>query len=413
MDGEDITMQTTRCCIVGGGPAGIVLSLLLARVGIDVTVLEKHGDFLRDFRGDTVHPSTLELLRDLGLLDKFMALPHRQEEVLIGKFADGFVTIGEFRGIQPFPFMALVPQWDLLDMLVGESRRYPSYKLLMKTKATALIREGGRVVGVQADGPQGPLTVRADLVVACDGRRSTLREDAGLKTLDFGAPMDVLWFRISKEKTDIDNTLGVVARGRLMVLINRKDYWQAGFIIPKGTGEARREKPIAEFQAEVAEVASFLKDRVQEIKSWKDVSLLTVTVDRLEQWHQPGLLLIGDAAHAMSPMGGVGINLAVQDAIATANIVGPALRDGKPIDEGLLAKVQARRLFPTRVIQKIQVVAQRRVIDPVLNQDGPPPRLPALIKFLLKFAWVRHIPARLFGRGVRREKLRLGPRSVD
>jgi 2-polyprenyl-6-methoxyphenol hydroxylase-like FAD-dependent oxidoreductase len=308
--------------------------------------------------------------------------------------------------------MALVPQWDLLDLLATESKRYPNYMLLMKTQAKALIQEGGRVVGVQAEGPEGPLAVRADLVVACDGRRSTLREAAGLKTLDFGAPMDVLWFRISKAKTDIDNTLGVVARGRLMVLINRNDYWQAGFIIPKGTGEARHQRPIAEFQAEVAKIAPFLADRVGEIKSWKDVSLLTVTVDRLERWHQPGLLLIGDAAHAMSPMGGVGINLAIQDAIATANVVGPALRDGQPIDEGLLAKVQARRLFPTRVIQKIQVLAQRRVIDPVLNTAGPPPKLPPLLKFLLKFRFVRHIPARLFGRGVRREKLRLGPRSA-
>jgi len=407
MAGEDVTMLTTRCCIVGGGPAGIVLGLLLARVGVTVTVLEKHGDFLRDFRGDTVHPSTLELLRDLGLLEKFMALPHRQEEVLMAKFADGFVTLGDFRGLKPFPFMALVPQWDLLDLLTTESKRYPSYTLLMKTQATALIREGGRVVGVQAQGPQGPLTVRADLVVACDGRHSTLRDAAGLKTLDFGAPMDVLWFRISKQKTDIDNTLGLVARGRLMVLINRNDYWQAGLIIPKGTGASRRERPIAEFQAEVAEIAPFLEDRVREIGSWEDVSLLTVTVDRLEQWHQPGLLLIGDAAHAMSPMGGVGINLAIQDAIATANIVGPALRDGMPIGDDLLAKVQARRLWPTRIIQGIQVTAQRRVIDPVLNTDGPPLRRPALLKFLLRFRWVRRIPARIFGRGIRREKLRL------
>ncbi|HEY3860054.1 MAG TPA: FAD-dependent oxidoreductase, partial [Gammaproteobacteria bacterium] len=331
MDGEDITMVTTRCCIVGGGPAGIVLGLLLARVGVEVTVLEKHGDFLRDFRGDTVHPSTLELLRDLGLLEKFFALPQRHEETLMGQFADGFITIGDFRGLKPFPFMALVPQWDFLDLLAKESRRYPNHTLMMNTQASALVQESGRVVGVQAQGPQGAFTVRAELVVACDGRHSTLRDAAGLKSLDFGAPMDVLWFRISRQASDLDNTFGIIARGRMMVLLDRNDYWQAGFLIRKGSGEARRQKPIAEFQTEVAKLAPFLEDRVQEIKTWKDVSLLTVTVDRLERWHEQGLLLIGDAAHAMSPIGGVGINLAIQDAVATANIVGPALRDGKPV----------------------------------------------------------------------------------
>jgi 2-polyprenyl-6-methoxyphenol hydroxylase-like FAD-dependent oxidoreductase len=397
----------TRCCIVGGGPAGIVLGLLLARAGVAVTVLEKHKDFLRDFRGDTVHPSTLELLRDLGLLEKFFALPHRREEVLMGQFADGLQVIGDFRGLKPFPFMALAPQWDFLDMLATESRRYPEYSLLMRTQATDLIREGGRVVGVQAEGPDGPLTIRADLVVGTDGRRSTLRAAAGLKTRDFGAPMDVLWFRLSRKPEDIDNTFGIVGRGRMMAMLNRNDYWQIGFIIPKGSGEARRQKPITDLYEDVGGLAPFLADRMQELRSWQDVSLLTVTVDRLEQWHQPGLLLIGDAAHAMSPMGGVGINLAIQDAVATANIVGPALRDGHDIGEALLAKVQARRMLPTRVIQWIQVTAQRRVIDPVLNQDGPPPRLPPFVKFLLRFRWMRRIPARIFGRGIRRERLRL------
>jgi 2-polyprenyl-6-methoxyphenol hydroxylase-like FAD-dependent oxidoreductase len=282
---------------------------------------------------------------------------------------------------------------------------------MMNTQATALVQEGGRVVGVQAQGPQGAFTVRADLIVACDGRHSTLRAAAGLKTLDFGAPMDVLWFRISRQTSDIDNTFGIIARGRMMVLLDRNDYWQAGFLIRKGSGEERRQKPIAEFHAEVAKLAPFLEDRVQEIKTWKDVSLLTVTVDRLERWHEQGLLLIGDAAHAMSPIGGVGINLAIQDAVATANIVGPALRDGKPVDDTLLAKVQARRLLPTRVIQRIQVEAQRNVIDSVLSDDGPPPRLPGIVRLLLKFRWVRRIPARLFGLGIRRERLRLSAKS--
>jgi 2-polyprenyl-6-methoxyphenol hydroxylase-like FAD-dependent oxidoreductase len=397
----------TRCCIVGGGPAGIVLGLLLARAGVAVTVLEKHKDFLRDFRGDTVHPSTLELLRDLGLLEKFLALPHRQEETLVAQFADGLLTIGDFRGLKPFPYLALAPQWDFLDMLVKESRGYPDYTLLMRTEGTGLLREGGRVVGVQAKGPDGPLTVRADLVVGTDGRHSTLRAAAGLKPQDFGAPMDVLWFRLSRKPEDIDHTYGIVGLGRLMVLLNRNDYWQAGFIIPKGSGEAHRQKPIAEFHAEIAELAPFLGERTAEIKSWSDVSLLSVVVDRLERWHQPGLLLIGDAAHAMSPMGGVGINLAIQDAVATANIVGPALRDGKIIDEGLLAKVQARRMLPTRVIQGVQRIMQKNIIERVLSARGPAPRAPAVLRFLSRFRWVRHIPARLFGLGIRRERLSL------
>ena len=397
----------TRCCIVGGGPAGIVLGLLLARAGVAVTVLEKHKDFLRDFRGDTVHPSTLQLLQDLGLLEKFFKLPIRREETLVGQFADGLLTIGDFRGLKPFPFMALVPQWDFLDMLVKESKRYPDYTLLMRTPATGLLHEGGKVVGVQATGPDGPLTIRADLVVGTDGRHSTLRDAAGLKPQDFGAPMDVLWFRLSRKPDDIDHTYGIIGLGRMMVLLNRNDYWQAGLIIPKGSGEARRQKPVADFRKEIATLAPFLSERTSEIKSWEDVSLLTVTVDRLESWHQPGLLLIGDAAHAMSPMGGVGINLAVQDAVATANIVGPTLRDGGAIDEGLLAKVQSRRMLPTRVIQGVQRFMQKNLIERVLKADGPAPNAPAVMKFLFQFRFVRHIPARLFGRGVRAERLRL------
>jgi 2-polyprenyl-6-methoxyphenol hydroxylase-like FAD-dependent oxidoreductase len=341
------------------------------------------------------------------LLEKFFALPHRREETLVGQFADGLLTIGDFRGLKPFPFMTLVPQWDFLDMLVKESRRYPNYTLLMRTAGTALLRGDGKVVGVQAEGPEGPLTVRADLVVGTDGRHSTLRDAAGLRPKDFGAPMDVLWFRLSRKPDDIDHTYGIVGLGRMMILLNRNDYWQAGLIIPKGSGEAHRRKPIAEFRTEIASLAPFLAERTSEIKSWEDVSLLTVTVDRLESWHQPGLLLIGDAAHAMSPMGGVGINLAIQDAVAAANIVGPALRDGGAIDEELLAKVQARRMLPTRVIQGVQRIMQRAIIQRVLDAEGPPPRIPKVMKFLFQFRWMRRIPARLFGRGVRAERLNL------
>jgi len=385
----------------------MMLGLLLARAGVPVTVLEKHKDFLRDFRGDTVHPSTLELLRDLGLLERFLQLPHRREEQLLVQFTDGLMAFADFRGLQPFPYLALVPQWDFLDLLAAEARRYPHHTLLMRTEATALIREGGRVTGVEANSPEGPLTVRADLVVGTDGRRSTLRAAAGLVPREFGAPMDVLWFRLSRQPGDLDHTYGIAGRGKLMALINRDDYWQAGLIIPKGSGEQRRARPIEAFRQEIAGIAPFLGDRSGEIKSWQDVSLLSVSVDRLARWHLPGLLLIGDAAHAMSPVGGVGINLAIQDAVATANIVGPALRGGEPIDESVLRRVQARRMLPTRIVQGIQRAMQRNVLEKVLSQDGPPPAAPGALRMLFAFAWVRRIPARVFGLGFRRERLRL------
>ena len=386
----------------------MMLGLLLARTSVPVTVLEKHGDFLRDFRGDTVHPSTLELLQDLGLLERFLQLPHRREEQLLVQFADGLLAIGDFRGLKPFPFMALAPQWDFLNLLETESRRYPHYSLLMRTEAKALIREGGRVIGVQANGPDGAVTVRSDLVVGTDGRHSTVRAAAGLKPQEFGAPMDVLWFRLTREPDDLDHTYGIAGRGKLMVLINRNDYWQAGLIIPKGSGEARRVGPIAGFHREVMQLAPFLGARVKdEIKSWQDVSLLSVAVDRLARWHLPGLLLIGDAAHAMSPIGGVGINLAIQDAVAAANIVGPALRDGGAIDERLLVRVQSRRLLPTRIVQGIQRTMQKNIVERVLSVEGPPPPAPGAMRFLTGFRFVRRIPARVFGLGFRRERLTL------
>ncbi len=342
----DVTADTharnlqTRCCIVGGGPAGMMLGLLLARAGIAVTVLEKHPDFLRDFRGDTVHPSTLEILDQIGLLDAFEAIPHRRESEIVARFADGFHALIEMRGLKPFPYISIAPQWDFLDMLVSEGQKLPTFELRMRCEASGLVRDdANRVTGVRARDPDGELTIHADLVVACDGRSSTLRADAGLPVRDFGAPMDVLWFRLPRRPADIDNTFAVPASGQMMVMLNRNDYWQSAFLIRKGSGSQLRERSVAEFRERVASLLPFEAERADGLTDWNQVKMLEVKVDRLQRWHLPGLLLIGDAAHAMSPIGGVGINLAIQDAVAVANLVGPALRDGGPIAEKLLARV--------------------------------------------------------------------------
>ena len=407
MNKDTVRKLSTRCCIVGGGPAGMMLGLLLARAGVPVMVLEKHGDFLRDFRGDTVHPSTLVILRDIGLLKRFLALPHREERELLIQFADRMLAFADFSRLHPFPFMALAPQWDFLNLLADAARQYPSYALHMRTEANSLITESGRVVGVRADSPDGPLEVRADLVMGTDGRHSTLRATAGFEPRHFGTPMDVLWFRLSRRASDPDASFGIAGRGRFMVVINRNDYWQAALVVPKGSAEALRQQPIAEFHAQVSKLAPRFAERIGEIQSWKDASLLSVSVDRLDRWHKPGLLLIGDAAHTMSPIGGVGINLAIQDAVATANILGPTLLAGKAPDEMLLARVQKRRMLPTRIVQRIQRIMQRNILERALSQDGPPPKAPALARLLLRFGWVRGIPARVFGLGFRRERVRL------
>ena len=389
--------------MAGGGPAGMMLGLLLARAGVSVLVMEKHADFLRDFRGDTIHPSTLELMLELGLLREFLALPHQEVPRLIAQFGDRTVPVADFTHLpMRCRFIALMPQWDFLDFLARQASRYPTFQLLMETEATDLIEENGCVRGVRATGPAGRLDVRADLVVAADGRASVLRERAGLQVDDLGAPMDVLWFRLSRRPTDPDATMGRFDVGRIFVLLNRGEHWQCGYVIPKGAGDEIRRRGLDAFRAAVSALLPFAADRVGELAEWDDVRLLTVKVDRLRQWHRPGLLCIGDAAHAMSPVGGVGINLAIQDAVAAANRLWRPLRDRAVADEDL-RRVQRRREWPTRVTQWLQVVVQRRLVSRALG--GGPLRLPLFVRLLARCPLVRRLPARLVGVGIRPEHI--------
>ncbi len=320
----------TTCCVAGGGPAGIMLGFLLARAGVRVTVLEKHSNFLRDFRGDTIHPSTLELMQELNLLNDFLKLPHEKVDHLIGKIGAATVTMADFSHLPTkCRFIALMPQWDFLNFLAAQGKRYPSFDLRMRTEVTDLIEEGERIVGVRAKSPDGELEIRADLTVGCDGRHSTVRDRAGFKVDDIGSPIDVLWFRITRHRSDPDDTFGHLEAGRMMVMLNRGDYWQCAYVIPKGGIDQVKQNGLPSFCDSILFMSPFLRDRIGEIKSWEDIKLLTVAVDRLRRWHRPGLLCIGDAAHAMSPVGGVGINLAVQDAVATANILAAPLKGGR------------------------------------------------------------------------------------
>ncbi|PYM26437.1 MAG: hypothetical protein DMD80_17975 [Candidatus Rokuibacteriota bacterium] len=396
---------STRCCVAGGGPAGMMLGLLLARAGVDVVVLEKHADFLRDFRGDTIHPSTLEVMHELGLLEAFLALPYTQVRELAGIIGGERIPIADF-GHLPVrcPFIALMPQWDFLDFLAGHARRYPGFALRMSTGVVGLIDDGGRVVGVSATAPDGPLEVRADLVVGADGRDSTVRAAAGLRVETLGAPMDVLWFRLPRKPGDAGQLLGRVEAGRIFIMLDRGDYWQCGFVIAKGTLDEIRARGLAAFRDEVARLAD-ARAEASALRDWEDVKLLTVRVDRLARWFRPGVLCLGDAAHAMSPVGGVGINLAIQDAVAAANLLAAPLREGRVSAEDL-ARVQRRREWPTRVTQRVQVLVQNRIVRRVLQRRRPL-RPPPAVRLLARFPRLRRLPGRLIGLGVRPEHVRV------
>jgi 2-polyprenyl-6-methoxyphenol hydroxylase-like FAD-dependent oxidoreductase len=400
-----MTEINTTCCIAGAGPAGMMLGFLLARAGVPVVVLEKHRDFLRDFRGDTVHPSTLEIMHELGLLEGLLKIPHSTVREISLQIGDDHVVVGHFEHLPVrCKFIALMPQWDFLKFIAEQAREYPGFELRMQTEATDLILDDSRVAGVRAKTPEGQIDVRADLTVGCDGRHSTLRQCAGFKTKSLGAPMDVMWFRISRSNSDPADFVAHVERGRMLVMLNRDDYWQCAFVLPKGTVEEVKRAGLDRFRHSVRDISTFLGNRVNEIDSWDKVKLLTVEVDRLEQWYRPGLICIGDAAHAMSPIGGVGINLAVQDAVAAANILAEPLRR-REVATQMLRQVQHRREIPTRVTQRLQLTLQNNIIGPALANKGAQPTAPLLMK-IIQLPLLRRIPARLLALGVRPEHVR-------
>jgi 2-polyprenyl-6-methoxyphenol hydroxylase-like FAD-dependent oxidoreductase len=391
-------MQKRAVVIAGGGPAGMMLGLLLARAGLRVTVLEKHADFLRDFRGDTIHPSTLQVLHELGLSESFLRLPHSEVAKLAARFGEQAFPIVDLHGVATrYPFIALIPQWDFLDFLAQRAHAYRGFELRMQTEATGLVLDGARVTGVQTN--SGPLA--ADLVVAADGRHSTLRAAAGLEVLDIGAPIDVLWFRLSRKPGDEAQTGLRFGHGSIVVMLDRGDYWQCAFVIAKGALNQVKARGLDAFRATVAQATPLGAERTREIASWDQVKLLTVQVNRLRTWYREGLLCIGDAAHAMSPVGGVGINLAIQDAVATANVLWKG-----DFSTRRLKAVQARRDFPTRVTQRFQVLVQDRILSSVLATAADGEQPPLMLKLFARFAFLRRIPARLVGIGVRPEHVR-------
>jgi 2-polyprenyl-6-methoxyphenol hydroxylase-like FAD-dependent oxidoreductase len=398
----------TRCCVAGGGPAGIMLGYLLARAGIDVVVLEMWPDFFRDFRGDTIHPSTMQVLYELDLLEEFLKLPHSEMQQMAAHMGGVEVTVADFSRLDArTPFIAFIPQWDFLNFLSSKAKGFSRFHLMMETKAIDIIQEDERTVGVRAHDKEGDFEIRAELVIGADGRHSVIREKARLPVEDYGAPIDVLWFRLSRTDDGTKRSLGYIDGGRGLIMLDRNDYWQCGFIIAKGGFDAIKSRGIEEFRRDIASLAPFLSSTASELKDWQQIKLLSVSVDHLSTWYQEGLVCIGDSAHAMSPVGGIGINLAIQDAVAAANILVPVFRNGIPAAADLAA-IQARRQPPTRWTQRLQVFLHRRVLGPVLNnKNNGSMRLPFFLRLFKLIPLLQWFPAYVIGVGFRPEHVRI------
>lgn len=396
--GQTLAVQ---CCIVGGGPAGMMLGYLLGRAGIKTVVLEKHADFFRDFRGDTVHPSTMKVMQELGLLEDFLKVPHQQVAQLNGQFGNTSIRLADMSRLNtPCPYIAFMPQWDFLNFIDEKGKRFAKLTVMKNAEAVELVKVGDRITGIVAKTESGPLRVTADLTVACDGRHSVLRDKAGLKVEDIGAPIDVLWFRVGKSNNSTDGVFARVQSGQMMVTLDRGDYWQCAYVIAKGRIDDIKAHGLETFRSNVASMAPILRDHVEDIRGWDDVKLLTVVIDRLAQWARPGLLCIGDAAHAMSPVGGVGVNLAVQDAVATANLLFDKFKNGPP-SLADLNQIQERRLFPAKFIQGMQVLVQNRVINRALSGGNLTP--PLFMRVITQIPWLQGLTAHVLGIGIRPE----------